>query len=241
MDNPLRLLFSFLPIVCFAGFGSILLWKSKHPYARFLIIWLVVPIVFMPLPVFIRMRMSGGWLIPLACVSAFALVWLWDRLRNVLAISVRVVIAVCIGGVFFWANGIMTVVSLSVFVEQLPQVYLSSNQVAMNAWIAFNIGEREPILASWQVSNLLPGLTGRTVYVGHGIQTADASRKAQEAEWFFSSRGSAWEKRDFLHNAGIAHVLITPLDPVPVLFQPDSLSFLHKEYQAGDFVLYSVQ
>lgn len=241
MDNPLRLLFSFLPIVCFAGFGSVLLWKSKHPYARFLITWLVIPIVFMPLPVFFRMRMSGGWLIPLACAAGVALSWAWERTKKLMPVYVRVGAAICVGVLFFWANGVMTVVSLSVFVERLPQVYLPNDQVALNVWIRTHVQEREPILASWRISNLLPGLTGRTVYMGHGVQTADADRKVQQAEWFFSSRGLVSEKQDFLQSAGIAYVVTTPLDPEVGSFRPESISLLHKEFQAGGYAVYSVR
>ena len=75
------------------------------------------------------------------------------------------------------------------------------------------------------ISNIVPGLSGQTVYSGHTDQTKDRERKIEEFKWFISNQGTTTAKRQFLSDKGIDYILYLPdlIDEDYVLVHQDDL------------------
>jgi hypothetical protein len=91
------------------------------------------------------------------------------------------------------------------------------------------------VLASPELGNLVPALTGTRCFVGHYGLTIDAEEKARAAARFFGgvAEDDPW-RRALVSRFGITHVLVTPFERAESGFDPLSCRWLREIAAFGE-------
>jgi len=237
------------PVAFFSGFGLLLplalvgLEKSlakEAPKFRLLVIWLVITAVFIYFPLPFQRRLIEGIHIPLAILASLGLFALLDKLPRKM-----------FTGCSLFALMLLSITNLytlyqdyQVLSRETPQDYyyhlLKEETAAMN-WLKENTGAQDVILANWFYGNLLPGLTGRAVYLGHKIQTPDFTKKIDRLNQFLLSQDPSLD-RDFLEENRITYVFVGKNDAMLHYgFQPEKKNSLTRVYAENGVEIYQVK
>ncbi|MDP3994424.1 MAG: hypothetical protein Q8P91_01150 [bacterium] len=117
----------------------------------------------------------------------------------------------------------------------LPQEFEGMN------WISKNIPDDRIILSNWFYGNLIPGFTGRKVYIGHKIQTIDFGKKNSFLADFFTTL-SDQERKQFLKEQNINYLFFGKDDYFLRLgdFKAEEKNYLKKIYENQAVTIYSV-
>jgi len=114
--------------------------------------------------------------------------------------------------------------------------YLSGDK-----WQGFEYLKTSPgegILSLYTMGNYLPAMTGKTVYLGHLIQTPDAKEKLKQIRSFYSGKMSDQEACDFLKEANINEVVYSEEE---LEFGGQYYSCMEKTYDSPTFVVFRVK
>lgn len=159
------------------GLGLILARKEKK--YTFLIIWFVITIFLLFGPVFPRFqrKLSIGIFIPLNMLATVGFLW-WikqfDFLNNKYISK----------AIFLLTILLLSFTSFSAVYADVKYMNLSQRPLYMDVtdynamdWLKHNASDNEAIISGFFMSNLLPGYSGKTVYIGHYDQTANFAGK----------------------------------------------------------------
>jgi hypothetical protein len=237
--TPWEIMFSYLPLLTIAITGLILMRRNRVPQFPFILTWILAPLIFMSLPVFFRMRMSGGLSIALALAAAYGIGWLWrawlKKRAYLMAFFVSaVIILVCSTHIITYYKNIL------VYTHPQPLVYLPEEMMTAMAWYEKNTSGSDVLLASYQIGNIFPAFTGRTVYAGHGIQTMQITDKIIAIQTFFDEAATDQSRVDFLKTNSISYIYYSSFEKSLGSFDPASASFLDEAYHNKNFQLYKV-
>jgi uncharacterized membrane protein len=118
---------------------------------------------------------------------------------------------------------------------------LAQPELSAAVWLKDHTGTGDIILSNWFYGNLLPGFTGRTVYVGHKIQTTDFDRKIEMINTFLREKDTV-KAKSFLADNHITYIYIGIADSLIAYgFEPDMKPFLTKVYDRDGVRIYKVQ
>lgn len=111
--------------------------------------------------------------------------------------------------------------------------------VALN-WLKANTTEEDVVLSNWYIGNLVPGMIGRKVYLGHKVQTTNFNSKSKELDSFLVESNDDIS-RDFLRTNHITHLFFGVNDQLlQNTFKPGNKSFLKHIYSEKDTSIYQV-
>lgn len=219
--TPWELLYSFFPLSVLGIAGLWIVWRRiENVFIRCLIVlWAVVPLIFMSLSVFFRMRMSGAVLIPLSVGTAFTFLWLWEKRKQILFKLVFFVSVAVVGVTLLWMHGAIFANNIAVYQEKVPHAYISRDLSLAFSWYEANATDQDVLLAPWEIANIVPSSTGKRIFIGHGIQTIDVFRKWSESQSFFANEISVQDAVSWMKQERISYVFISRGDATEKLLQ----------------------
>lgn len=90
----------------------------------------------------------------------------------------------------------------------MPPLYLPAADLDAVRWLGANLPADAVVLCLPFVGNYVPGLTGRTVYLGHWAETIGFEQKLRDYQSFVRDPRKPAEKLAFLRAKGITHVFV---------------------------------
>lgn len=114
-----------------------------------------------------------------------------------------------------------------------PQVYVSNDLMDAFTYLSNNSASEDVVMAPYEISTMIPGLTGRRVVAGHVMFTKDVGAKRAAINEFFTTRDPATAKR-MLSQYSVKWILSESDWIQPKNFQ------LAKRFSRQGFSLYSV-
>lgn len=197
---------SLSPALLFALIGGWWLFKHKGNYARhFLILWPLMGLVLAYFPVSIQRRFAFGIFLPLAILAVYGNDALrkrfpsWGKKLWVLAIALSLPTNMLI-----LSSGLLAVQSHPAF------YYLTKDEVEIIHWIDQNTPQDAVILASQEISFMIPAICGRRVVYAHPYETANAGERERDVISFYRDPDWSAEKQAILKNNHVDYIIYGP-------------------------------
>jgi hypothetical protein len=227
----LDFLFSFSPALILSGFGIYLLYRRKtYAPRRLLIVWLVLGLALIYLPTPLQRRFMLGFYIPTSVLAVFGI----DYLRQKYPTWQKRFIP----GMFFLAlptNILLILMAcVSAFIHP-PLLYLTRDEADAMQWINTHTPLNSLVLASPEMSQFIPALTGRRVIYGHPYETVHAIIEENRVNTFYRSFGPVDERLVLERN--VNYILFGPRERL--LGGDPDLSAHLLLYQAGDVRIFA--
>lgn len=241
------------PLRTILGLGALLplglwgIWKFARQNRRwaFVSVWAVATILAMYTPVSFQRRLSQGLIIPWAILSIPVLMMWWERARRhgvLAAMSLIIGVAILLGST--WPS--VLVRFMQSYQGQLDgrpghTYFLSPDQQQSIAFLRTSNAILPPILASLHDSNIIAGLTARTVFVGHEVETIDYRTKADVLDRFYHT-SSDEERRAILSYYHICTIIDGPQErAIGSTFVPSTWPDLEPIWTSPSVTIYRAQ
>lgn len=229
---------AFLPFFLLAIFGLYRFYKLKRPHADTIAVWFVVPLIAMCIPVFFRMRMSGLWFVPLIILSLEGVLFFLEHFSRQ---KIQKIIYIGLAIVACWSiliNGKIFFQSIALYDQKVSLAVVPRSIMDAFRWIRNNTEGSDATLASWYVSGIMPGFTGRSVVGGHGIQTPYEEQIQQAIHDFYS--GQTLDYQNFFKSHNVSYVFFSSYERALGSATP-WISFVTPIFQEGDVTVYRVK
>jgi len=215
----------------------------------FLTVWFVVQTLLIYLPVNFQRRLLEGYHIVLVLLSIYGLIWLVDLLKTNYQQSVawswlqNKYFLVTIFFIFFLFSNIFNITrDFILFKKQYPFFYVSQADYQSLNWLKKNLNNTDSVLASnLLISNFIPGFTGKTSYIGHGVETAGFEKKLLTTQVFFNSKSNLWRKPDFFKENNITHLYYNTSDYPDLLPKLKGVDYLDEVYKNEGVIIFKLK
>lgn len=220
--------------------------QLASPRWQFLLTWLAVQaaLVLLPLVTYQR-RLLGGLQLPLVILTVYG--WplvaarLPGRARRWLAGRYAVPLAAaCLLLLFGFTNLVNVANEFGLMYERNGLMFWPRAELAGLRAIRALTDARSVILAGPNPSYLIPGLTGRRVVAGHGVETLDVDTKLAAVARFYGRADNDW-RRAFLERYGVTHVVAGPREVGRDWSNLEALPFLERIWENEAVRIYRVK
>lgn len=225
-----------------------LLKKKRNYYFLFLLIWALVQLSLLYSPFQFQTKLSNGLHLPLTIIAGLGFFWIIQKLKDKkigIFISKNIIIRIFLIQIIFLllmaGNFFIIFFEYSLtFSRELP-IYFNQDEYQAIEWLKDNVGENEIMLAHEVTGNLLPAVTGRIVYFGHGHQTLNSDEKLTWLRWFFKTNGSDQVKKNWLNKENIDYIYFSRLEDKMGDYQPATKDYLEIVYQNQGVSIFKVK
>jgi hypothetical protein len=233
-----------------AGYGLVLAlavagaaWALREGRRRdrrlsFALVWAAVNGLLIYAPVPFQRRFGLGLHTALSVLAALGLAWLVRRLPPARANRRRNIVL------------ILTVPSTILIVLVGPYMaitqgtfpfYLPREELQAVAWLAQNAGERDAVLASYAIGNVIPTHAPGRVFVGHQFGTYRLDEKLEMVDAFFAAETSDLDRQALLCNYGLTFVYYGGIERDKGGFDPAGAPYLERVYRENGVDIYRVR
>lgn len=226
-----------------AMLGAIRSTRKNESKWLFITIWFIVQTLLLYAPLTFQRRLAQNLHFPIVILATYAIIYLSAKYRKTRVfnylVSNRIVI-VFIFIIFFSFSNIYAIINDVMLYKSIayPFFYLSDDYERSFDWMKQNMTSDDVVLSEWIDGNFIPGYTGRTVYLGHGVETVDYLFKQQQTNWFYQNDLEIEEKIDFLKQSGIDYIFFSARTSELGNFDPKTKKFLHEEFVSDDVKIY---
>ncbi len=197
---------------------SIKKFSVKEDKFSLVMAWLITTLILIWQPfLHFQRKFALGLHIPIVILAVIGLFGLAKKFKLSRKFVIGLIIVLSFTNIKIMLNDTYSFDSLT------APYYWNQDYITAIEWLADQ--EKGVVLTNPSISNIVPGLSGQTVYSGHTDQTKDREHKIEEFKWFISSQGTITAKRQFLSDKGINYILyLTDLvDEDYVLVHQDDL------------------
>jgi len=168
--------------------------QNRNNRYLFILTWFFVQFAFLWSPIIFQRRLSEGLHLPLAYLATLSLWCLYEKIKNYkyqpvgwiidnkIILIFLFIIFLGISNLAIWGQSIF-----NYFTKDRFYLYQTSTTAGLMDWLKKNTERQSIILAEMNLSNLIPGFTGRTVYFGHGVETVNFREKEEKANQFYQN------------------------------------------------------
>jgi hypothetical protein len=119
--------------------------------------------------------------------------------------------------------------------------FRDSAEIAVLEWLAARAQPDDVVLTAYDTGAYLPARVHARVLAGHDLEAVQAEEKKKLIDRFFDpAADDAWRKQ-FLTNYRVDYVFWGPAERDLGDFDPDTVGYLSKVYQAGQYSLFTVE
>lgn len=215
---------------------------DRKPAVKLILLWMGIGVIMVYAPVSFQRRLSEGISIPLGILASMGTFQLYGELRKrykklALPIIGMIVGILMLSSVKLVFNDFQTIGRDS---AQNYYYYVSVAEHHGFDWLETHTEKNDVILANWFYGNLIPGTTGRRVYVGHKAQTIEFNEKVAKINTFLLQKDDA-EAKKFLADNGITYIYVGASDSLIAYgFKPAEKAYLKEVWNEGGAVIYQV-
>jgi len=235
---PVAYLVGFGLLIPFAVIGMEKIYKEKDANYKLLLVWVFVTGVIIYSPFEFQRRMIEGIHIPLAILAGIGLFFVAGKFKkHWVDVVLSAVVLLSLTSFYTIYIDFSTINKDS---SKGYYYYITKPEAKGIAWLKSHTGGKDVILSNWFYGNLIPGLAGRTVYLGHKAQTINFDRKVNSINSFLLSSDTKLS-RTFLKENRITYIFLGNNDDMIFYgFKPDTKPFLTKVYSENGVLIYKV-
>lgn len=214
-----------------------------------LLAWVFASAVLLYSPFNSQRRFSNGLHIPIAILAAYGLPIVLKTITNYfrqlgwnlkLVETIFIILAISI---LFASNGYSVYQDWQVFKSDKTDYYyyyLPKTELEAINWLKENTPQDSVIGSNWFYGNLIPGLTGRRIFLGHQIQTINPEQKVKEIESFVNL-DTETQARQFLRKWNVNYLFFGVGDSLlRGNFKPGEKKYLQEVYNRDGDKIYKV-
>ena len=120
-------------------------------------------------------------------------------------------------------------------------IYRDRDEIATLDWLSRRVRADDVILASHESGNYIPARVGARVFVGHGAESFEASKKRACVARFFGGAADDEWRRELLNRYDVDYLFWGPLERELGDFDPDAAPYLERQYGQGGYVIFQVE
>jgi hypothetical protein len=193
-------------------------------------------LIYAPVP--FQRRFGLGLHTALSMLAALGLAWLVRRLPPARANRRRNIVL------------ILTVPSTMLIVLVGPYMaitqgtfpfYLPQEDLRAVDWLAQNVGERDAVLASYAIGNVIPTRAPCRVFVGHQFGTYRLDAKLRMVDAFFAVETPDLDRQALLRDYELTFVYYGSIERGEGGFDPDGAPYLERVYRENEVGIYRVR
>lgn len=235
---PIAYLVGFGLLIPFAIIGMEKVIREKNITYKLLLVWFFVTGVMLYFPFEMQRRTVEGIHTPLAILAGIGLFSFADKFKkHWLDITIGAIFLLSLSSLYSIYTDFSTIKKDSV---KNYYYYITKPEAKGIGWLKSHTNDNDVILSNWFYGNLIPGLTGRTVYLGHKAQTIDFEQKISLINNFLLSSDTKLSL-SFLEANKIKYIFLGNNDSMLSYgFKPDSKPFLTKIYSENGVLIYKV-
>lgn len=237
--EPINYLIGFGLILPFVIIGGERMLRKASPGQKLSLIWIAVTALALYLPLNFQRRLIEGVQLPLAIAAAYGVLAIISRYKEKTrwALASLIVGALAVGNLVLIYREVQTVQAET---KDSYYYHLSAPEWRAMHWLREETTSEDVILANWFNGNLIPGITGRTVYLGHKIQTVEFEKKVLEVDKFLLEE-DAERAEAFLRENRISYIYLGIGDSMLTYgFTPETKAYLVPVYQEEGVQIYRV-
>lgn len=206
---PLTIILAFGATFFMAAGGLALVFK-KYAQSKawlFIVVWFFTNLFLLYAPVPFQRRLIEGWMVPLGLLALLALN---EFLPQMTKLKEKYIALVFFTGaaifLFSLSNMVIWKMSFDFYQNKTSHLYLTGDEISAFDWIKNNASDQTVFLTNNFVDgNLLPAMTGKKVFWGHGFETVNFNQKTDLINKLFSSDDTN-EQIAILKNNKITHL-----------------------------------
>lgn len=237
--SPSSYLVGYGLLIVFALFGIEEFLKKNRAAEKLVIIWIFSCAVPLYSPFAFRGRIVDGLHLPISILATCGLLSVASLIKK--SWSKTLIVASLI---ILPLSSLYSVVrdfeNLAKGPDQIHYSYISKPELEALNWLKEQTNSRDIILSNWYFGNLIPGLIGRKVYLGHETWTISFEQKVQATNTFLLNP-NVFAAEGFLTQNGITYIFLGINDPIITYgFQPGLEPFLERSYFKNGVSIYKV-
>lgn len=235
-------------ILLLAIFGVPRLIKTKNNFHLFLLSWLVANIVLIYLPhLSFQRRLTNGLHIALAILAVIGLFECYEffikKIKSEIKRTIMAAISLWLLAILLFGSTLFVVLKgFYKYSIKAPPYYITQDEAQAIYWLKDNTPKDSIILSHGFTGNVIPALSMRLVYIGHGHQTLNWDYKSQKvSDWFSSKKMTESERQQFLADNKINYLYYSDIEKTLGNYQPGGKNYLLPVYRNNEVVIYKVK
>lgn len=238
--SPINYLTGFGLLIPLAIIGAEKFLRENAPWKKLILIWTSATVILIYLPNDFQRRMIEGVHIPLAILAIAGLFGVAEMFKGkwYLWIIYSSVIFLSFGSFYSIQNDFAKIGT-----DSIQSYYYSISKAESEGmkWLRNNTNGNDGILANWFYGNIIPGLTGRRVYLGHKAQSGNIDQKIYLINSFLLDADHA-NAVNFLKTNRINYIFLGNYDSMLKYgFKPENNPFLKQVYSKNGVAIYKLK
>jgi len=220
-------------------------WRERDDTHLFILAWFLVHVGVIYIPLNFQIHLLSGWQVVTAVLATIGLYkrilpWLGKRFPNIRRERL----------VFYASTAlVLAVLPLSVYLigwrfidlrRAENPFYLRKTEVAALDYLEGQVKSNDVVLASLDIGQFVPALTGARSFIGHWAQTLDYYGKEAMVNAFFDSATPDAERQRILRDYRVGYVIYSPEEAELGDYDPADASYLTEVFADGDTKVYQV-
>ena len=214
----------------------------------FLMTWFIIQFILIYMPITFQRRLIQGLNIPMTILTVMFIFYLFDKMKNKNEITdllifknkttqiILFICLFCISNIYITTNHFL--IGHNDFLKDW--YYIENNKIEAMKWLKENTDEESIVFSDMLNGNIIPGITARTVFLGHVHETNDFKRKYKEAVWFFSTNKNDSLEQKFLKINNISHIFYSNSEKKIGDWIPENKKYLKKVFENKKVKIYQV-
>lgn len=240
--TPWAVLLGFGLLIPMATVGAIISWRDSRRPTALLVCWVVTVLVLLYLPgITIQRRFLSGLHIPLALLSAFAVVWVIGQIRS------RATYALAATGIL----AILSITNVSRIIADTKTilspsradypVYLDANNNQAFIWLKAHSQLDDVVLANFWNSNTMAGIIARPQVFAHPNQTVRSWDRERDWKTVVDSDTDSGGRTAILQKLGAKWLYWSSQDAAKNGYRPAEDKIWRTAYQNSGVTIFELQ
>jgi hypothetical protein len=221
-------------------------WKSRDDTHLLITAWFLSHFVLVYLPMNFQIHLLSGWQVVAAVLATIGLYrrvlpWLQRRFQQTPPERLARYAAIGLVVLVIPTNIYMLAWRFIDLKRAENPYYLHTDEVAALDYLESEVTGDDVVLASLDIGQFVPALTGARSFLGHWAQTLDFYGKTDHVEAFFNGTTSDADRLAILSEYGVDYVFYSPQESALGDYDPAEASFLDEVFANDNVRVYAVR
>lgn len=220
-------------------------WRERDDTHLFIMAWFLSHFVLIYIPLNFQIHLLSGWQVVTAALATIGLYtrvlpWLQKRFQNTPHERLALYASAALILITIPTNVYLIGWRFIDLRRAENPFYLRKTEVAALDYLESQVKSDDVVLASLDIGQFVPALTGARSFLGHWAQTLDFYGKEALVQAFFNSATADADRENTLRQYNVSYVVYSPEEAELGDYNPADASYLTEIYSEGDTRVYQV-
>jgi hypothetical protein len=220
-------------------------WRERDNTHLFLLAWFLAHFLLIYLPLNFQIHLLSGWQVVIGVLATIGLYnrvlpWLQRRFQKMSPQRLARYASIVLVLVVIPTNLYIMAWRLLDLRRADNPYYLLNDEVAALNYLEGQVTSEDVVLASLNIGQFVPALTGARAFLGHWAQTLDFYGKDARVTGFFNTSSPDNDRLAILREYSVDYVFYSPQEAALGDYDPASASFLDEVYANDNVRVYAV-